>query len=162
MLQPAGQSSWGHSPQLISSLMSLQSALLSHRYSIRIHAPSPHLCSSGMQGLMPGATKRDADGGGWGRCVEGSKTCKPRLQYSQHTTLMSYHSTHKKNSDVEKQQHPEPLSYQITTASASQACCEDYLSSQFSRDYSNIFLYLFCTKCSAGCKFCNLIYKQIG
>lgn len=58
MLRPADQSSWSHSPQFVSSLMSRQSGLLSHRYSIRIHVPSPHLCSSGMQGLMEGVTKR--------------------------------------------------------------------------------------------------------
>ena len=69
--------SWSHSPQLVSSLMSLQSGLLSHRYSIRIHVPSPHLCSSGMQGLMLGVTKRDAEGK-----KEGGVRCW-RIKYMQ-------------------------------------------------------------------------------
>lgn len=51
-----------NSPQLVSSLMSLQSALLSHRYSIRMHVPSPHLCSSAMHALTLGVT-----GGGEGK-----------------------------------------------------------------------------------------------
>lgn len=56
--------------------MSLQSCRLSHRYSIRIHVPSPHLCSSGMQGLTLGVTIRDAEGKQGEGDVEGSKTCK--------------------------------------------------------------------------------------
>lgn len=46
--------------------MSLQSGLLSHRYSIRIQVPSPHLCSSTMQGLMLEVTGGDAGGKGRG------------------------------------------------------------------------------------------------
>lgn len=75
VLQPASELNL-HSPQLVSSLISGQSGLLSHRYSMRIHVPSPHLCSSGMQGLTSGLTGRDGEGqwGGWA-------TCTPRLRY---------------------------------------------------------------------------------
>lgn len=48
-----------NSPQLASSLMSLQSGLLSHRYSIRMQVPSPHLCSSAMQARIMGLTARE-------------------------------------------------------------------------------------------------------
>lgn len=48
-----------NSPQLASSLMSLQSGLLSHRYSSRMQLPSPHLCSSAMQTRIMGLTARE-------------------------------------------------------------------------------------------------------
>lgn len=61
-LQPAGCERNVHSPQLVSSLISGQSGLLSHRYSMRIHVPSPHLCSSCMQSRTSGTTGGDGQG----------------------------------------------------------------------------------------------------
>lgn len=57
--------------------MSLQSGLLSHRYSIRMHVPSPHLCSSAMQALTTGVTER------WGGGVKRMQGNQSVLQLHQ-------------------------------------------------------------------------------
>lgn len=51
--------------------MSLQSGLLSHRYSIRMQVPSPHLCSSAMQARIMGLTEREERPGIKGMHVRG-------------------------------------------------------------------------------------------
>lgn len=96
-----------NSPQLASSLISLQSGLLSHTYSIRIHVPSPHLCSSGMQGLSMGLTKRDAEGRDGGCWSITDVQSKATLQAMHYTTVNSQHKRNR--SQVEKQQHPGTL-----------------------------------------------------
>lgn len=106
---PCNQRSWtqlagqaeSHSPQLVSSLMSLQSGLLSHRYSIRMHVPSPHLCSSDMQGLMTGVTKRERGGGAVLNDMQAKATVRP----GHSTPTRSDHSTNKTKCG-EKLQYP--------------------------------------------------------
>lgn len=70
--------------------MSLQSGRLSHRYSIRIHVPSPHLCSSGMQGLMLGVTVRNAEGRGEGVTDMQAKAETTAQNHTDVTSLQKY------------------------------------------------------------------------
>ena len=70
MLEPSRGVSLGHfrrppchSPHCSSSLMSLQSGLLSHRYSRRMHSPLRHSCSSAVQGLGLGSGDTGGDAG---------------------------------------------------------------------------------------------------
>lgn len=83
-----------NSPQSSSSLMSLQSGLLSHRYSRGMHPPSRHVCSSFMHGRRSGTTERR----------EGSRVRHAELKghhTTQHNASCSNHVKYKQPSSVE-------------------------------------------------------------